>query len=90
MEVFNPTGASAVTSPFAPRLKTLHQKKIGLLSNEQWQAHRTLALVEKLLSEEFPLTKFESIKAGMTIHHDATIDAIFKQDFDAVIVGNAA
>ena len=44
MEVFNPTGAAGVTAPFAPRLKTLHEKKIGLLSNDIWQAHRTLPL----------------------------------------------
>ena len=90
MEVLNPTGASGLTAPFAPRLKTLHQKKIGLLSNEQWQSHRTLPLLEKLLGEEYPLTKFELIKAGTAIQQDETMDAIATQAFDAVIVGNAA
>ncbi len=90
MEVFNPAGSTATISPFAPRLKGLHQKKIGLLSNEQWQAPRILALVENLLRQEYPLTEFESIKAGMALHQDATIDAIAEQGFDAVIVGNAA
>ena len=42
MQVFNPTGATGITAPFAPRLKTMHGKKIGLLSNGIWQAHRTL------------------------------------------------
>jgi hypothetical protein len=90
MEVFNPTGASGVTAPFAPRLKTLHQKKIGLLSNEQWQSHRTLPLLGKLLGQEYPLTTFEMIKAGTAITHEDTMEAIVRQEFDAVIVGNAA
>ena len=90
MEVFNPTGASGVTAPFAPRLKTLHQKKIGLLSNGIWQSHRTLPLLEKLLGQEYPLTKFEMINAGAAIQQDETMDAIARQEFDAVIVGNAA
>ena len=90
MEVFNPTGASGVTAPFAPRLKTLHQKKIGLLSNGIWQSHRTLPLLEKLMSQEYPLTQFEMIKAGAAIQQDETMDAIARQEFDAVIVGNAA
>ena len=90
MEVFNPTGAAGVTAPFAPRLKTLHEKKIGLLSNGIWQAHRTLPLLEKLLGQEYPLTKFELINAGLAIHDDKTVDAIAEQEYDAVIVGNAA
>ena len=90
MEVFNPTGASGVTTPFAPRLKTLHEKKIGLLSNGIWQSHRTLPLLEKLLGQEYPLTRFEMIPAGAAITDDKTMDAITEQEFDAVIVGNAA
>ena len=90
MEVFNPTGASGVTAPFAPRLKTLHQKKIGLLSNGIWQSHRTLPLLEKLLGQEYPLTKFEVIPANDAISQDKTMDDIAASGFDAVIVGNAA
>lgn len=90
MDVFNPTGASGVTAPFAPRLKTLHEKKIGLLSNGIWQSHRTLPLLEKLLGQEYPLTRFEIIPANDAIAQDTTMDAIAEQGFDAVIVGNAA
>ena len=90
MEVFNPTGAASVTAQFSSRLKTLHEKKIGLLSNEQWQAYRTLPLVGKLLGQEYPLTKFEIIRAGTAIQNEETVDAIAKQGFDAVIIGNAA
>ena len=49
-----------------------------------------LPLLEKLLGEEYPLTKFELINAGLAIHDDKTADAIAEQEYDAVIVGNAA
>jgi hypothetical protein len=90
VDVFNPTGASGVTAPFAPRLKSLHEKKIGLLSNGIWQSHRTLPLLQKLLAQEHPLTRFELISAEAAIQDDGTIDAVTAQEYDAVIVGNAA
>jgi len=90
IEVFNPTGASGVTAPFAPRLKSMHEKKIGLLSNGIWQSHRTLPLLQKLLGQEFPMSKFEVIPANAAIQDDKTIDSIVEQEYDAVIVGNAA
>lgn len=90
MQVFNPTGATGITAPFAPRLKTMHGKKIGLLSNGIWQAHRTLPLLQKLLGQEFPMSKFEVITANKDIQDEKTINAIVEQEYDAVIVGNAA
>lgn len=90
MEVFNPTGATGVTAPFAPRVNTLHGKKIALLSNGHWQAHRMLALLQNLLRQEFPTAKAELIRADDAIQDDKTIDAIAGEGYDAVIVGNAA
>jgi hypothetical protein len=90
IEVFNPTGATGVTAPFASRLDTLHEKRIGLLSNGQWQAHRTLPLVQDRLGKEYPQTKFEVIAADEAIQDDKTMDAIAAEQYDAVIVGNAA
>ena len=90
IKVFNPTGATGVTAPFAPRLGTLHGKKIGLLSNGQWQAERMLALLQKLLRQEFPTAEAEIISASDAIEEDKTIDAIAAGGYDAVMVGNAA
>ena len=90
MEVFNPTGATGITAPFAPRLKTLHGKKIGLLSNGIWQSHRTLPLLQKLLGREYPMSRFEVIAANDAIQEDKTLDAIAGEEYDAVIVGSAA
>lgn len=90
MEVFNPSGATGVTAPFAPRLRTLNGKKIGLLSNGHWQAHRTLPLLQRVLQDEYAMSTFVLIHADEAIEHDKTVDAIAAEKYDAVIVGNAA
>ena len=90
MEVINPTGATGVTAPFAPRLKTLHGKKIGLLSNGIWQSHRTLPRLQSLLQQEFPLSRFEVVHGNSAMQDDKTMDAVAAEEYDAVVVGNAA
>ncbi len=90
IEVFSPTGSTGVTAPFAPRLDTLQGKKIALLSNGHWQAERMLALLQKLLPQEFPASKSDIIPANDAIQDDKTIDAIAAEGYDAVMVGNAA
>lgn len=90
IKVFNPTGTTGITAPFAPRLKTLQGKKIGLLSNGHWQAGRMLALLQQLLRQEFPTCTAEIIPANDAIQDDKSIDAIAAQGYDAVMVGNAA
>ncbi len=42
LEFHDPSGAIAVTQPHAPRLDGLAGKRIGFVSNEQWQAYRML------------------------------------------------
>ncbi len=41
LEVFDPSGLTEVTELHAPRLETLEGKRIGLLPDDMWQAHRT-------------------------------------------------
>ena len=88
--VFNPTGSTGVTAPFAPRLDTLHGKKVALLSNGHWQAERMLVLLQELLQREFPSCRSQIIPANDAIQDDKTIDAIAAEGYDAVMVGNAA
>ena len=40
IEFYDPSGALEVTQTHAPRLDTLAGKRIGFVSNEQWQAFR--------------------------------------------------
>jgi len=94
IEVFNPSGATEITRPHAPRLDTLKGKTIYLLSNEQWQAHRTLPLIRKLLLERFPTativphTELSVVRAQ--IDGDEVADLVKQKGGQAVIIGNAA
>ena len=42
LEFHDPSGAIEVKQPHAPRLAALAGKRIGFVSNEQWQAYRML------------------------------------------------
>jgi hypothetical protein len=90
MEVFDPSGIVEVTVPFAPRLQSLEGRKIGLLSNQMWQAERALGALQALLLQRFPTASFLFIPAGKAIQSDETIAAIAREGCDAVIVGAAA
>lgn len=90
MDVFDPTGATEVSAAFAPRLPDLADKKVAMLSNGMWQSDRMLDSLIANLKARFPTASFELIAAAEKIQADETIDAIVKEGFDAVVVGNAA
>ena len=94
MEVYDPSGSTEITQLHAPRLDSLDGKKIGLLSNDAWQAHRTLPLVGKMIKAEFPtaeIVPYEEFPMGnAVIDADATVARARELGVDAVIVGNAA
>ena len=54
LEFHDPSGAIEVTQPHAPRLAGSAGKRIGFVSNEQWQAYRMLPLLKALLEADFP------------------------------------
>ncbi len=94
LEVFDPSGLTEVTELHAPRLETLEDKKIGLLSDDMWQAHRTFPLIQKLLQERLPsatVVPYTELPVGNSkIDLEETAELIADRGFDAVIVGNAA
>ncbi len=91
LEVFNPAGATGVSLPFAPRLNDLGGRTIGLLSNQIWQAHRALPLLQATLQQRYPDAKFVMVDGSNgRIQDDKTIDLLVEKGCDAVIVGNAA
>jgi len=53
LEFYDPSGRLEITHGHAPRLPTLNGKRIGMLSNEQWQAHRALPVLET----DFPASR---------------------------------
>src|SRR3970040_492268 len=54
LEFHDPSGALEVTQPHAPRLASLEGKRIGFVSNEQWQAYRMLPMLKEMLEQDFP------------------------------------
>jgi hypothetical protein len=90
MQVFDPNGITEVTVTFAPRLASLEGKRIGLLSNQMWQAEKALRLLQDAMQERFPTASFDFIPAGGEIQADPTVASIARAGCDAVVVGAAA
>ena len=94
LEVFDPTGTIDVKQPHAPRVPTLAGKKIGFLTNEQWQAYFALPILKKEIEADFPDSEVIAIdafpKGNEKIGGVEIVELIKKQGVDAVIIGNAA
>ena len=94
LEFHDPSGTLEVTQPFAARLDTLEGKRIGFVSNEQWQAYRMLPALKSMLEQDFPAVEVLPIDAfpqgNALIGTEETAMAVKKSGVDAVIVGNAA
>lgn len=94
MEFYDPSGCIEVTHPFAPRLESLAGKRIGIVTNEQWQAYRTLPLVKQLFERDFPDSEVLALDAfpqgNALIGEEQTARLVKESGVDAVIIGNAA
>ena len=94
LEFYDPSGTIEVTQPHAPRLPSLEGKRIGIVTNEQWQAFRTLPLLKKLFEQDFPgieVLPIDAFPQGNALIGDEETARLVKQSgVDAVIVGNAA
>ena len=94
LEFFDPCGRIQVRQPHARRLDTLEGKRIGFVSNEQWQAYRMLPLLKSLLERDFvgievlPIDAFP--QGNALIGTEETADQVKRSGVDAVIIGNAA
>ena len=94
LEFHDPSGVLEVTQPFAPRLASLEGKRIGFVSNEQWQAYRMLPMLKEMLEAEVPGVTVLPIDAfpqgNALIGEEETARLVKQSGVDAVIVGNAA
>src|SRR5215471_1004551 len=94
LEFFDPSGRLDVTQPHAPRIDALAGKRIGFVSNEQWQAYRMLPLLKTLLERDFsgvevlPIDTFP--QGNALIGTEETASLVKRSGVDAVIIGNAA
>jgi len=53
LEFHDPSGQLEVNVPFAQRLDTLEGKKIGIITNDQWQAYRMMPKLKAMLEGDF-------------------------------------
>ncbi|MDB5577471.1 MAG: hypothetical protein JWR80_2647 [Bradyrhizobium sp.] len=94
LEFHDPSGVLDVTQPHAQRLTALEGKRIGFVSNEQWQAFRMLPMLKAALEVDFPgieVLPIETFPQGNDLIGTAETAALVKKSgVDAVIVGNAA
>jgi Asp/Glu/hydantoin racemase len=94
LEFYEPSGALEVTQPHAPRLASLEGKRIGIVTNEQWQAYRMLPMLKEMLEQDFPGVTVLPVDAypqgNALIGNEETAKLVKKSGVDAVIVGNAA
>ena len=94
LEFHDPSGVLEVTQPHAPRLPSLEGKRIGFVSNEQWQAYRMLPALKSMLEEDFPGIEVLAIDAfpqgNALIGTEETAKLVKKSGVDAVIIGNAS
>lgn len=94
LEFHDPSGALEVTQPHAARLTSLEGKRIGFVSNEQWQAFRMLPLLKGMLEADFPGVSVLPIdtfpQGNALIGEEETARQVMQSGVDAVIVGNAA
>ena len=94
LEFHDPSGPIEVKQPFAARVPTLEGKRIGFVSNDQWQAYRMLPLLKSLLEADFqgievlPLDAFP--QGNAVIGSEETAAQVKQSRVDAVIIGNAA
>lgn len=94
LEFHDPSGALEVTQAFAPRVNMLEGKRIGFVSNEQWQAFRMLPMLRDMLKADFPTAELLPIDAfpqgNVLIPTEETAKLVKQSGVDAVIIGNAA
>ena len=94
LEFYDPSGTLEVTQQHAPRLASLGGRRIGFVSNEQWQAFRMLPMLKEMLEADFPDIEVLPIdtfpQGNALIGNEETAALVKKSGVDAVIVANAA
>jgi len=94
LEFLDPSGVLEVSVPHAPRVASLAGKRIGFVSNDQWQAYRMLPVLKEMIEADFPGAEVLPLDAfpqgNLLIPTEETAKLVQQSKVDAVIVGNAA
>ncbi len=94
IQFFDPTGCTEVSQPHAPRPASLAGRRIGFLTNEQWQAYFALPALKARLEAEIPGVEVLPVDAFPKGNEHIAADSVAAQvkasGVDAVIIGHAA
>ncbi|MEO7727501.1 MAG: hypothetical protein ABIS45_09640 [Burkholderiales bacterium] len=94
LEFHDPSGTLDTATPHAPRLESLAGKRIGMLSNGQWQAYRMLPMLKTMLEADFVdievLSEDNYPQGNNVIGTEVVARQVKDSGVDAVIIGNAA
>ena len=94
LEFYDPSGTLEVTQSHAPRLASLEGRRIGFVSNEQWQAYRMLPMLKEMLEADFPGIEVLPVdtfpQGNALIGNEETATRVKNSGVDAVIIANAA
>ena len=94
LEFYDPSGTLEVTQQHAPRLASLEGRRIGFVSNEQWQAYRMLPILKEMLEADFPGIEVLPVdtfpQGNAMIGNEETAALVKNSGVDAVIIANAA
>jgi hypothetical protein len=94
LQFHDPSGIIEVTQSHAPRLGALEGKRVGFISNDQWQAYRMLPLIKTLLERDVPgidVLPIDTFPQGNAVIGGEEVATLVRQrGVDAVIIGNAA
>ena len=94
LEFYDPSGTLEVTQQHAPRLASLEGRRIGFVSNEQWQAYRMLPILKEMLEADFPGIEVLPVdtfpQGNALIGNEETAALVKNSGVDAVIIANAA
>ena len=94
LEFYDPSGTLDAATPHAPRLESLAGKRIGMVSNGQWQAYRMLPMLKHLLEADFRdvqvLSEDNYPQGNSVIGSEEVARQVKASGVDAVIIGNAA
>jgi hypothetical protein len=94
LEFYDPSGDLEITQSHAQRLDSLNGKRIGMLTNEQWQAGRTLPLLKTIIEADFPsidVLPIDTFPGGEhAVSADSTIYQVKESGAEGMIIGNAA
>ncbi|HUJ74470.1 MAG TPA: hypothetical protein VL359_06405 [bacterium] len=94
LRVHDPSGSAEIKWLHAPRLAALDGHAIAFLSNDMWQAHRTLPLLQELLKGSHPsvsiLSHQEFPQGNAQIDSDDTVARVLARGAQAAVIGNAA